>query len=124
MKRTITTLFRCAIILLFAMTLKVNAQITITQSDVLALKGVSQTLKSGNDGGYTINVGEAKATQQTWDFSSLSFTGILGTVSYIDPVGTPLENNFPDANLAIRRLKVTSSQTVQPITTCLPRMEN
>lgn len=78
------------------------AQIQITDSDVLALRG--STFLSANDEreSFTVNVGLPGANQ-TWDLTGQTIPNpILFQASYLEPQNTPYDTAFAAANFVAR----------------------
>jgi hypothetical protein len=92
---TIRAVFCALSVLPFA----VQAQITITNTDILSLVGKTQTLRDDTTGSVTVNVGAAGANQ-TWDFRAQVINGENLTTQYLLPQNTPFAAQFPQANFA------------------------
>lgn len=85
------------ITLLFCVASTINAisQPVIVDGTNIPLPGLSATFSSTTP---TAGIGSA-GTNQTWDFSTLSFSSI-GTYSVIIPFSSPIGSSFPTANFA------------------------
>jgi hypothetical protein len=77
----------------------VQAQITITNNDILNLLGKTQVLRDDTTGSVTVNVGTAGANQ-TWDYRTQVINGENFTTQYLLPQNTPFAAQFPQANFA------------------------
>ncbi len=85
------------IIFLLVFSCNLNAQITITESDVPMIGDVQAAIEADVTPGISIG---SPGANQTYDFSGL--IGIDTTISeFISPTGTPGENSFPTATLAV-----------------------
>lgn len=79
----------------------VQAQITITSTDILGLLGKTQILRSDTTGSVIVNVGAAGASQ-TWDFRTQVINGENITAQSLLPQNTPFAAHFPQANFAYK----------------------
>lgn len=84
----------CALAL---MPFALQAQISITNTDVLSLLGKSQITRSDTTENVTVNVGNAGANQ-TWDFRAQVINGENFATAYLAPQATPYAAQFPQAN--------------------------
>ena len=74
------------------------AQITITASDFMGLKGDSAVVAEDTTGFVEVDVGSPGANQ-TWDFSALNPQGLETYVKFVDPSETPFSDLYPAANI-------------------------
>lgn len=74
-----------------------QAQISVTNTDVLSLLGKSQITRSDTTESVTVNVGNAGANQ-TWDFRTQVINGENLNSAYLAPQATPYAAEFPQAN--------------------------
>lgn len=86
------------------------AQVTITSSDLLALIGSTHMSESDSSGNITINLGSTGANQ-IWDFTSIP-THLEQSTVFLNPSGTPFENDFPNANW-VQLYDMSAGDTVQ-----------
>lgn len=75
----------------------VQAQITVTRTDVLSLLGKKQSTRDDTTGNVTVNVG-ASGANRTWDFRTQVINGETVTADYVTPQATPFSAEFPQAN--------------------------
>ena len=75
-----------------------NAQPILTATGNIPVKGDNFLVQ----GTYTNNstLPKAGGTNQVWDYSNLSDSGSIGTISVVDTTGVPGASNFPTANIA------------------------
>lgn len=86
------------------------AQVTITSSDIMGILGSTQVTESDTTENVQVDLGSSGANQ-TWDFTTVP-TQIEHETHFIDPAGTPFENQFPDANF-VQLLDISSGDTIQ-----------
>ncbi|KAA3618938.1 MAG: T9SS C-terminal target domain-containing protein [Calditrichaeota bacterium] len=100
MKKMLQKVSLPAILWLSALvTNSVLAQITITATDLLSIRGNQETILLEEEGNYNFDSGSAGGNQ-VWDFRARNFITPIPTVlRFYSPQGTPEANVFPDANL-------------------------
>ncbi|NUO84276.1 hypothetical protein HUU05_29735 [candidate division KSB1 bacterium] len=77
--------------------LAAQAQITITNTDILSLLGKTQITRDDTTGSVVVNVGTSGANR-TWDFRTQALAGENTTSQYVQPQATPFAAEFPQAN--------------------------
>ena len=73
------------------------AQIEVTATDFLNLRGQSQILETDTTGSVTVNVGSAGGNQ-VWDFRNLSLQTESVDQAFLAPQNTPYGAQFPQSN--------------------------
>lgn len=95
--------FFMLLILVSACLIQVNAQISITSSDIASFYTVGNTFIASSDTTeVTVDIG-APGAGNVWDFSNLS-ADITIENTIVDAAGSPFEDIFPDAQVAVRSL--------------------
>lgn len=74
-----------------------QAQITVTNADVLSLLGKTQVTRDDTTGSVIVNVG-ASGANRTWDFRAQVINGENLSSDYVTPQSTPFAAQFPQAN--------------------------
>ena len=79
------------------------AQVTLTQTDFSNLFGVGmmqENIAAADTATYSMNVGSASASAQSWTFPSAAFADTSVTLN-VNPASTPFTSTFPTATNAV-----------------------
>lgn len=99
MKST-NTFFVLVLLLLVFSSSQVSAQVTISQTEILNLRGRSYEFDQLDADSITVDVGNPGANQ-IWDLRGISAEDTVHfPQSYVDPSNTPYDTAFPQANFA------------------------
>ncbi|MGH1365274.1 MAG: T9SS type A sorting domain-containing protein [Calditrichia bacterium] len=99
MKRaSLSVLQTCLVFFLISTGMQCFAQIQITDSDLLALRGNTFMVQADDRESIPVNVG-MPGTNQTYDFTNQTIPNPFNVnISYLDPQTTPYDTAFPTAN--------------------------
>ncbi|RQV94494.1 hypothetical protein EH221_07380 [bacterium] len=88
------------------------AQITITSTDILNFIGSTEEKEADDTANAVIiNIGNARANQ-SWNFSNVVMYQNMEEWSYLDPLNTPLANNFPSTAMFIKIIEKVTADTI------------
>jgi len=80
-------------------TINAFSQITVTDADLISVGDVVYEASDDNPS-TVINIGNAGAVSQNWDFSSLQIMDIE-EIEVISPIGTPFAGMYPNADMCV-----------------------